>query len=86
MSNLRPHERLVIPLDLPDADEAVALAERLAPHIGAVKVGLELFNAQGPDILQRLIDRGLRVFYDAKLHDIPNTVAGAVRAATQRRL
>lgn len=64
----------------------MALAERLAPHIGAVKVGLELVHAAGLDTLNRLRERGLRVFYDAKLHDIPNTVAGAVRAATRRGL
>ena len=63
---------------MPTVERAVALAEQLAPEVGALKVGLELFNAAGPDILRRLVATGAKVFYDAKLHDIPNTVKGAV--------
>jgi len=71
--------RLCIALDTPDLDRAVALGAAVAPHCGMLKVGLELFAAAGPDAVRRL--RTLRpVFLDLKLHDIPNTVAGAVRA------
>lgn len=86
MADLQAHERIIIPLDVPDAEAAVALAERLAPYVGAMKVGLELFNVTGPAIFARLSGLGVPVFYDAKLHDIPNTVAGAVRAAARHGL
>lgn len=67
-------------LDVPDAASAVELVERL-PAGTWVKVGLELFTASGPEVVRRLRDRGHPVFLDLKLHDIPNTVAGAVRSA-----
>lgn len=79
-------KRIIVPLDVPEADQALALAEAVAPHVGAVKVGLELFNAVGPAIFAQFHARVARVFYDAKLHDIPNTVAGAVRAAARHGL
>lgn len=72
---------IIVALDVPEAGRAVDLASRLAPHVGAVKVGKELFTAAGPDIVRRLRATGTRVFLDLKFHDIPNTVAGAVRAA-----
>lgn len=75
----RPADRIIVAVDVPTAEQALSLAERLAPEVGALKVGLELFNAAGPDILKRMVATGAKVFYDAKLHDIPNTVAGAVR-------
>ncbi|MBC6436031.1 orotidine-5'-phosphate decarboxylase, partial [Nostoc sp. HG1] len=74
-----PGERLIVALDMPDAVEASALATRLAPHIGLVKLGLELFCTEGPALLPRL-SATAPVFLDLKLHDIPNTVAGAVRS------
>lgn len=79
---MAPRERIIIPLDMPDLARARAMATALAPHVGAMKVGLELFNAAGLPALSELVATGARVFYDAKLHDIPNTVAGAVRAVT----
>ncbi|NUQ00386.1 MAG: orotidine 5'-phosphate decarboxylase, partial [Armatimonadetes bacterium] len=84
LPELAPHERLIVALDLPDAAAARILAARLAPQVGAVKVGLELVNAAGPAIIEQLAADGARVFYDAKFHDIPNTVAGAVRQAARR--
>lgn len=74
---------LIVALDVPDADRALALAARLAPVVGAVKVGLELFTAAGPDIVRRLRAAGAAVFLDLKLHDIPHTVARAVEAAVR---
>ena len=77
--------RILVALDFDNAADAVALARSLAGTIGGVKVGLELVNAAGFDIFAQLMDAGVeRIFYDAKFHDIPNTVAGAVRAASRR--
>jgi orotidine-5'-phosphate decarboxylase len=82
---MSPHERILVALDFPDAEPAVALARRLIGRVGGFKVGLELINAAGFDVFARLQDVGVeRIFYDAKFHDIPNTVAGAVRAAARR--
>ena len=75
-----PRERLVLALDLATADEALRLADRLRPELQWVKVGLQLFGAAGPDVVRRLVSMGLRVFVDLKLHDIPNTMAQAMRA------
>lgn len=80
-----PKDRILVALDFDTADEALVLAQQLAGKVGGVKVGLELVNAAGFDIFTRLQDAGIdRIFYDAKFHDIPNTVAGAIRAATKR--
>ena len=80
-----PKDRILVALDFDTADDALALAQQLAGKVGGVKVGLELVNAAGFDIFARLQDAGIdRIFYDAKFHDIPNTVAGAIRAATKR--
>lgn len=73
--------RLIIALDFPEAAPALALADRLSPERCALKVGKELFVAEGPRLVERLVQRGYRVFLDLKFHDIPNTVAGACRAA-----
>ena len=75
--------RVIVPLDFPDADSALALASRLDPGLCRVKVGKELFTAAGPDVVRRLHDKGFQVFLDLKFHDIPNTVAGACRAAAR---
>jgi orotidine-5'-phosphate decarboxylase len=71
---------ILIPLDFADADTAAAMATQLAGRVGGFKVGLELFNVAGPAIFERLRPLGGQLFYDCKLHDIPNTVAGASRA------
>jgi orotidine-5'-phosphate decarboxylase len=71
---------VIVALDYPDADSAWALTERL-PTDTWFKVGLELFTAVGPSIVERLVTEGRQVFLDLKLHDIPNTVAGAVSSA-----
>ncbi|HEU0053329.1 MAG TPA: orotidine-5'-phosphate decarboxylase [Longimicrobium sp.] len=71
----------IIALDVPDARSAFALLDRIGPGAGFVKVGLQLFVAEGPPIVRAMGERGLRVFLDLKLHDIPNTVAHAVASA-----
>jgi orotidine-5'-phosphate decarboxylase len=76
-----PQQRLFVALDTTDLERAVSLAGALAGHVGGVKVGKEFFTAHGPGGVERVAGAGLPVFLDLKFHDIPNTVAGAVRAA-----
>ena len=78
-----PPKRIIVPLDFPDAERALAFAARLDPRLCRVKVGKELFVAVGPGVVQRLQERGFEVFLDLKFHDIPNTVAGACRSAAR---
>ena len=73
-------ERIIVPLDVPGEREAIALIESL-PRVTFWKVGLELFVSSGPSILKALKSRNKRIFLDLKIHDIPNTMAGACRAA-----
>lgn len=73
-------ERIIVPLDVPNEEAAIALIEQL-PQVTFWKVGLELFVSSGPGILAALHSRQKRIFLDLKFHDIPNTVAGACRAA-----
>ena len=72
----RPSNPLIVALDVSDLDEAEALARALAPHVGMLKVGVELFWAHGPEAVRRVAAHA-PVFVDAKLHDIPNTVERA---------
>lgn len=79
---------ILIGLDVPTAERAQGLVRQLAGEIGGVKIGLELFNSCGPAIFAQVRSAAgeIPIFYDAKLHDIPNTVAGAVRAASKHNL
>ena len=74
---------IIVALDLPTAEQAIALAEQVAPAVGAFKIGKELFTAVGPDIVRRIRATGASVFLDLKFHDIPNTVAKAVASAVR---
>lgn len=74
-------KRLIVALDVPSARAATELVNRLENTCHWFKVGLELFIAAGPAIIEPLVASGHSVFLDLKLHDIPNTVAGAVRSA-----
>jgi orotidine-5'-phosphate decarboxylase len=74
---------VIVALDVPEARDALALAARLDPKLCRVKVGKELFTSAGPSVVSRLQERGFEVFLDLKFHDIPNTVAGACRAAAR---
>jgi orotidine-5'-phosphate decarboxylase len=78
---LAPHERICLPLDYPSFAAAEPLARSLAPHVGMLKVGLELFTAEGPPAVRAAAALGRPIFLDLKLHDIPNTVEGAARSA-----
>ena len=73
---------IIVVLDYPSSDAALALVEQLDPKRCNVKVGKELFTRAGPDVVRALVDRGFRVFLDLKYHDIPNTVGAACAAAT----
>jgi orotidine-5'-phosphate decarboxylase len=77
-----PADRIIVPLDVPTAAEALALVDRL-PSVTFWKVGLELFVSAGPVVLTELKARQKRIFLDLKFHDIPNTVAGACAAAAR---
>ena len=70
-----------VALDTTDLDQARALAGRLRGSVGGLKLGLEFFTAHGPDGVRAFAEFGLPIFLDLKFHDIPNTVAGAARAA-----
>ncbi len=73
------HNPLLVALDFPTAEQAVRMARRLAPLVGGFKVGLELMMGPGPALVAAIGELGRPVFADPKLHDIPHTVAGAVR-------
>ena len=76
-----PADRLIVALDLPDAKSALSLVDQLQGSVRWFKVGLELYIAEGNPLVRELQRRGYAIFLDLKLHDIPNTVASAVRAA-----
>ena len=75
---------LIVALDVPDARQAAAVVDRLPPEVDFFKIGLELFAAEGPAVIETLRSRGRRVFLDLKFHDIPRTVARAVAVCARR--
>ena len=74
-------DRLIVALDVPAAPAALELVRQLEPACRWFKIGMELFTAAGPAVIAPLVARGHSIFLDLKFHDIPNTVAGAVRSA-----
>jgi orotidine-5'-phosphate decarboxylase len=88
----RPQDRILVAIDTPDVSRATQLSRDLAGTVGGIKLGLEFFNANGPDGIEKVVRAGpeetprgeapvqQRLFLDLKFHDIPNTVAGAVRS------
>lgn len=76
-------KRVIVALDYPNQDQALAMAKQLDPAKCRVKVGKELFTRSGPVIVETLQGMGFDVFLDLKFHDIPNTTAKAVRAAAE---
>ena len=81
----KPSDRIFVALDTTDVAEAVSLAEKLRDYVGGVKLGKEFFTANGPQGVAQVSELGMPVFLDLKWHDIPNTVAGAVRASQPLR-
>ncbi|MEL4894367.1 orotidine-5'-phosphate decarboxylase [Crocosphaera sp. Alani8] len=75
-------DKIIVPLDVSTEQAAIALLDRL-PQVTFWKVGLELYVATGPTILKHLKERQKKIFLDLKFHDIPNTVAGACRSASE---
>lgn len=81
---MTPKDKIILALDVSSEGEAVALVKELKDQVGAFKIGLELFTSAGPRIIEAVKNAGAeRIFFDGKFHDIPNTVAGAARAATR---
>lgn len=74
-------DRLIVALDVSNAEKARALVAQLGEAVSFYKVGKELFTSVGPALVRDLVAGGKKVFLDLKFHDIPNTVAGAVRSA-----
>lgn len=81
MTRLHPKERTFVALDTTDLAHALDLANALSGHVGGVKVGKEFFTACGPEGVYAVTQCGMPVFLDLKFHDIPNTVAGAIKAS-----
>lgn len=71
---------IFVAIDTPSRERALVLASSLRPHVGGLKIGLEFVHAHGPDGIRAMVQTGVPVFLDVKLHDIPNTVAGAMKA------
>ncbi|WP_126147337.1 orotidine-5'-phosphate decarboxylase [Synechococcus elongatus] len=82
MTDLAARDRIIVPLDVSDVEAAITLIDRL-PEAQFFKVGLELFVATGSTVLTILKERQKKIFLDLKLHDIPNTMAGACRSAAR---
>ena len=76
-------DRLIVALDVDSRDRALKLVDELRRHAGMFKIGKELFTSEGPEIVREIVASGARVFLDLKFHDIPNTVAKAVGAASR---
>src|SRR6516225_10975840 len=82
MTAVSAKEKVLVALDVASRTDALTLAETLRGSVGGFKIGSRLFTSEGPSFVRELTSRGDRVFLDLKFHDIPNTVATAVAAAT----
>ena len=81
--SIKDNKRVIVALDYPESDRALAMAKQLDPAVSRVKVGKELFTRCGPDVVEKLHALGFDVFLDLKFHDIPNTVAKACGVAAE---
>jgi orotidine-5'-phosphate decarboxylase len=76
-------DKIIVALDLPRKEMALDLVRQLAGQISFFKIGLQLYTAEGPEIVRVVLETGAKVFLDLKLHDIPSTVARAVESAAE---
>jgi len=81
-STIHPRDRLIVALDFPTQSKALALVSVLSGSVSTYKIGLQLYTAEGPEIIRAVAATGAKIFLDLKLYDIPNTVAKAVAAAS----
>lgn len=82
MCLVKSAEKIIVALDVASQEEVLSILDGL-PDVKFVKVGMELFYSTGPDLIRLIKDRGLKVFLDLKVHDIPNTAAGAMRSLSK---
>jgi orotidine-5'-phosphate decarboxylase len=82
MTNTKAAHKIIVALDVPTKGKALALVEQLRDEISFFKIGLQLYTAEGPEIVRAVLSTGAKVWLDLKLHDIPNTVARAVESAS----
>jgi len=80
---MKAREKLIVALDLPNLTAALDLVQKLACEVKFFKIGLQLFTAEGPEIVRRITEQGGKIFLDLKFHDIPNTVMEAGESATR---
>jgi orotidine-5'-phosphate decarboxylase len=80
---LQPRDRLIVALDVPSASQARHIVQTIGEAAVTYKIGKQLFTAEGPQVVRDLVSSGRKVFLDFKFHDIPNTVAGAVKSAAE---
>ena len=80
---LQPRDRLIVALDVPGAFQARQVVQNIGEAATTYKIGKQLFTAEGPQIVRDLVSSGRKIFLDLKFHDIPNTVAAAVKSAAQ---
>jgi orotidine-5'-phosphate decarboxylase len=80
---MQAKDRIILALDVDTRRQALDLVQELAPYVGVFKVGMQLFNSTGPNIVGEINDYGGEVFVDLKFHDIPNTVASAGKVMTR---
>src|SRR5271166_4292359 len=78
---LQPRDRLIVALDVPGASQAGRIVQAIGEAATTYKIGKQLFTAAGPQVVRDLVSSGRKVFFDLKFHDIPNTVAAAVKTA-----
>jgi len=80
---LQPRDRLIVALDVSSAAQARQIVQTIGEAAKTYKIGKQLFTAEGPQVVRDLVSSGRKVFLDLKFHDIPNTVAGAVKSAAE---
>jgi orotidine-5'-phosphate decarboxylase len=84
--SLSPRDRLIVALDVPSALEAQKLIAKIGDGAAMYKIGKQLFTSEGPGLVRDLVSSGRKIFLDLKYHDIPNTVASAVKSAAELKV